>query len=138
MEGMDPMDYGMEGEFVDGMEGYMDEDGNMMEMEDGEMMEEDMDEMADMGEGDEGFQDPDDESLNFDDNPEYAHMTPLDRMRKIRRAIVKTINDLREGSGAAPIYIDPNANKAANDYAQFLLENELEQQDKLTEICKNN
>lgn len=65
-------------------------------------------------------------------------MTPLDRMRKIRRAIVKTINDLREGAGAAYINIDPNANRAAQEYAQFLIENELEQEEKLAEICKNN
>ena len=103
MEGMDP--YGMEG--YDGME-MMDEEGDMMEMEDGQMMD-------DMDEDDGAYQD--DESLNFENNPEYAHMTPLDRMRKIRRTIIKTINDLREGAGAAPINIDPNANKAANEYA---------------------
>ena len=98
-------------------------------MDEGDMMD-------DMDEDGGGF--GEDESLNFDDYPEYAHMTPLDRMRKIRRAIVKTINDLREGAGAAPICVDPNANKAASEYAMYLLENEQENQDKLLEICKNN
>lgn len=129
-------DFGMDGmEPLDGMDGYdgmdmMDEDGAMMAMEEGQMMDDDMDDDG------QGFDE--EESLNFDDNPEYAHMTPLDRMRKIRRAIVKTINDLREGAGSAHINIDPNANRAANEYAQFLLENEVEQQEKLAEICKNN
>jgi hypothetical protein len=40
--------------------------------------------------------DLDDESLNFDDNPEFAHLPKLDKMRKIRRQIMKTINDVRE------------------------------------------
>ena len=120
MEGMDMMDDG----------GPMDMDyGDMMDMEEGEMMD-------DMDQDDGGF--ADDESLNFDNNPEYAHMTPLDRMRKIRRSIIKTINDLREGVGSPPICVDPNANRAATEYAQYLLENEQENQDKLNDICKNN
>ena len=112
--GMDDMEpYGMEG--YDGMDmDMMDEDGAMMEMEDGGMMDNEGLEMDDDGPG--GYGD-EDESLNFEDNPEYAHMTPLDRMRKIRRAILKTINDLREGAGAMHIYVDPNANKAATEYA---------------------
>lgn len=115
---MDAMD-GMGMEDYDGMDMMGDEDG-MMEMEDDGMA-------YDMDEGDEDDRGYDDnQSLNFEDNPEYAHMTPLDRMRKIRRAILKTINDLREGSGSKPINVDPNANKAANEYAQYLLENEVE------------
>ena len=125
LDGMDMMD-------EDAMDHMMDEDGAMMGMDDGDMM----DDEEGMDEDGGGF--GDDESLNFDDNPEYAHMTPLDRMRKIRRAIVKTINDLREGVGSEPINIDPNANKAASDYAMYLLEHELENQDKLMEICKAN
>ena len=119
---MDEQDYGMEA--MDGYEGMdMMDDGAMMEMEDGDMMDmEDGDMMDDMDADDGGF--ADDESLNFDNNPEYAHMTPLDRMRKIRRSIIKTINDLREGVGAPPICTDPNANRAATEYAMYLLENE--------------
>jgi hypothetical protein len=53
--------------------------------------------MMEMGEyDDEG----DEESINFDENPEYAHMPKLDRMRKIRRDILRTINDVREAHGA--------------------------------------
>lgn len=33
--------------------------------------------------------------MNFDNMQEYAHMPQLDRMRKIRRTILKTINDIR-------------------------------------------
>jgi hypothetical protein len=80
-------------------------DGQMMEMEDYEGM----------GYGDDD--DMDDDSLNFDENPDFAHMPKLDRMRKIRREILRTINDLREAHGAPRINIDPQANDAANEYA---------------------
>jgi hypothetical protein len=43
-------------------------------------------------------------SINFDENPEYAKMPPLDKMRKIRREILKTINDMRNVYGAPYIY----------------------------------
>jgi hypothetical protein len=76
-------------------------DGQMMEMEDYDGM--------DYGD--------DDESINFDENPDFAHMPKLDRMRKIRREILRTINDLREAHGAPRINIDPQANEAANEYA---------------------
>ena len=106
-------DYGMEDEY--GM--------NM----NGEMMEEDD------GYGDQGDEE---ESLNFDDNPEYAHLPKLDRMRKIRREILKTINDVREAHQAPSIYLDPFACKAANDYANYLLTNP-EDEAKAKEICKD-
>jgi len=48
-------------------------------------------------------------------------MPPLDRMRKIRRAILQTINDMRTAHGSEPINIDVMGNKAANDYASYLL-----------------
>ena len=92
----------------DGMDmdqGYEMGDGQeMLDMEEGQMMDDD-------GYGGE------DESFNFEENPEYAHMTPLDRMRKIRREILRTINDMREAHGVPAIYVDLNANRAANDYA---------------------
>lgn len=50
-------------------------------------------------------------------------MPPLDRMRKIRRDILKTINDVRQAFGQPSIYIDVMANKAANEYANYLLTN---------------
>ena len=50
-------------------------------------------------------------------------MPPLDRLRKIRRAILKTINDVRQAHGSPNIFIDLNANKAANEYAEYLLTN---------------
>lgn len=64
-----------------------------------------------------------DESLNFDENPEFAHLPPLDKRRKIRREIVKTINDVREAYQAPSIYVDSFANKAATEYAEWLLQN---------------
>ena len=88
-------------------------------------------EMEDMGYGDE------EESLNFDDNPEFAHMPPLDRMRKIRRAIIKTINDMRMAHGTPSVYTDVMGNKAANEYANYLLTGK-EDEEKLKEICKAN
>ena len=38
-------------------------------------------------------------------------MPPLDRLRKIRRAILKTINDVRQAHCSPNIFIDLNANK---------------------------
>ena len=107
-------------------------DGYGMEMED---QYHDMEEGAMMEEMDYGGED---ESINFENDPNYAHMKPLDRMRKIRRAIMKTINDLREAHGSASIYIDASMNQAASDYAGYLLENQLESEEKLGEICKGN
>lgn len=57
------------------------------------------------------------ESLNFDGDPEFANMPPLDKMRKIRRAIIKTINDMREAHNSPGIYMDIMGNRAATEYA---------------------
>jgi hypothetical protein len=70
--------YGME------MEYGQEHDGMMMDHHDGYGPE------MDDGEGN--------DSLNFDENPEYSHLPKLDRMRKIRREVMKTINDIREGN----------------------------------------
>jgi hypothetical protein len=94
----------------------------------------DMDEQQMMGE----YGDEDEEmSINFDENPEYANMPPLDKMRKIRRAILKTINDMREAHNVPSIYIDVMANKAANEYANYLLMN-AEDKAKADDLCKAN
>ena len=42
-------------------------------------------------------------------------------MRKVRREIVKTINDFRAGFGRSKIYIDPKTSEAAYEYANYLL-----------------
>jgi len=94
-------------------------------MGDGQMME-----MEDYNYGDE-----DDESLHFDENPDFAHMPKLDRMRKIRRDILRTINELREAHGAPRINIDPQANEAADEYAAFLMNNH-EDEEKAQEFAK--
>ena len=62
--------------------------------------------------------------MNFDDNPAFANMPPLDRMRKIRRDIVRSINDYREHSAIPGIYQDVLSNRAATEYAEYLLEND--------------
>lgn len=61
-------------------------------------------------------------------------MPPLDRMRKIRRDIVKSINDYRENLKNPGVYSDVMANKVATEYAEYLLENE-EDMNVLQEIC---
>ena len=48
-------------------------------------------------------------------------MPPLDKMRKIRRDIIKSINDYREQQAIPGVYQDILANKAANEYAEYLL-----------------
>jgi len=65
--------------------------------------------------------DMEDDSLNFDENPEFSHLPKLDRMRKIRREIMKTINDAREAHQIPSLYTDTFSNKAANEYAAYLL-----------------
>lgn len=72
MQGMDEdQDYGMEGE-------------NMMDMD------------MDMGDEEYGQQlDDDEESINFDADPAYAHLPPLDKRRKVRREVIRTVNELR-------------------------------------------
>ena len=64
-------------------------------------------------------------------------MPPLDRMRKIRRDIVKSINDFRERAGANFVYPDTLSNRAATEYAEYLLEN-AESKDALNQICERN
>lgn len=52
-------------------------------------------------------------------------MPPLDKMRKIRREVLKTINDLRaKFDDRWPLNIDEHANKAADEYAFHLLSEE--------------
>jgi uncharacterized protein YkwD len=48
-------------------------------------------------------------------------MPPLDKMRKFRRDILKSINEYRAMNNAPGVYIDILANKAANEYAEHLL-----------------
>ena len=50
-------------------------------------------------------------------------MPPLDKMRKFRRDIVKTINDYRQMNKVPGVYLDILANKAASEYAEHLLTN---------------
>jgi hypothetical protein len=56
-------------------------------------------------------------------------------MRKIRRQIMRTINDVREAHGAPSIYYDIMANKAATEYANYLMKNP-EDPDKAASIAK--
>lgn len=71
------------------------------------------------------FQDSDEEdSLNFDQDPAFAHLPQLDKMRKVRREVLKTINDFRQHAGLGIIHTDQFTNNAANEYARYLLENE--------------
>ena len=50
-------------------------------------------------------------------------MPPLDKKRKIRREILRTINEIRGKFKNASIHYDPLTCQAADEYAQFLLEN---------------
>ena len=50
-------------------------------------------------------------------------LPPLEKMRKVRRDILKTINDYRRKNRRREIYLDPAANEAADEYAQHLLQN---------------
>ena len=109
---------GMEGDMEETPEGMMDMEGEMMGSEEG--ME---------GEyGDEGEspgRDMDDEDmdgdLNVDDNPAFANLPPLDKLRKIRRDIINSINEYRGSFGQGSVFMDILSNRAANEYAEYLL-----------------
>ena len=60
-------------------------------------------------------------------------MPPLDKMRKFRRDIVKSINEYRGMNNVPGVMGDILANKAASDYAEYLLTGE-ENEQALTEI----
>lgn len=51
-------------------------------------------------------------------------MPPLDKMRKVRREILRTINDIRAKFGNNSVFVDLQVNKAANEYAEYLLYND--------------
>jgi len=60
-------------------------------------------------------------------------------MRKVRREIVKTINDFRAGFGRPKIFIDPMTNQAAFEYANFLLRERAwdnPDEDTLAQVCE--
>jgi hypothetical protein len=61
-------------------------------------------------------------------------MPPLDKMRKFRRDILKTINDYRKMNSAPNVFIDMIANRAASEYAEYLLNAE-ESDTVINDIC---
>lgn len=51
-------------------------------------------------------------------------MPPLDKMRKFRRDIIKSINEYRGMNKAPGVFVDILSNKAASEYAEHLLTGE--------------
>ena len=78
----------------------------------------------------------DDDSLNFEQDPNFAHLPPLDKMRKVRREVIKTCNEYRAKFGHQSVYTDTFTNLAANEYARFLL-SEKHSEDALAQICEH-
>lgn len=110
MEEMDHMD-------MDDMSGQspgMDEMSGVHEMDD--MDDGMMDEMDEDMEGD-------DESIDFEQDPAFAHLPPLDKNRKIRRDIIRSVNDVRESKELPTVFVDHIGNKVATEYAEYLLDN---------------
>ena len=62
--------------------------------------------------------------MGFDQDPAFSHLPALDKMRKVRREVLKTINDFRKHAGLKSIYTDQFTNQAANEYARMLLTEE--------------
>jgi hypothetical protein len=60
-------------------------------------------------------------------------MPPLDKMRKFRRDIIKSINEYRQMFKVSGVFQDILANKAAGEYAEHLLTGE-ENESVLTDI----
>ena len=58
-------------------------------------------------------------------------------MRKVRREVIKTINEFRQHANLGNIYADHFTNQAANQYASFLLTEE-PNEDSLMQICEEN
>jgi hypothetical protein len=57
------------------------------------------------------YDDEDDaDSFGFDRNPEFADYPPLDPKRKVRREVLKTMNELREKFKSTHIVTDPLTN----------------------------
>ena len=75
------------------------------------------------------------ESLDFENNPNFAGLPPLDRMRKIRREVVRSVNEMRQRHERTSLFMDTFQNKAATEYAEYLL-HAAEDEGVLTEICK--
>ena len=63
----------------------------------------------------------DDDSLNFEQDPQFAHLPPLDKMRKVRREVIKTCNDYRAKFGHQSVYTDTFTNLFRNDRFYFLI-----------------
>lgn len=66
-------------------------------------------------------------------------MPPLDKMRKVRREIVRTINEIRAKFNNSNVFPDLLANRAATEYAEYLLNNDdQENAELLKTICEKN
>lgn len=64
-------------------------------------------------------------------------MPPLDKMRKVRREIIRTINEIRAKFNNQNVYPDILANRAATEYAEFLLNNDDQENGELLKsICE--
>ena len=95
------------------------------EVEDGEENLSDMD--------DEDYMDESD--VNFEDLPAYAHLPPLDSWRKVRRELLKALNQTREEEvgGLPEVHMDWLASEGLQEYAKYVLEDE-EDSDKIPEF----
>jgi len=93
-----------------------------------------MDEEDMMGYGDE---EDEENSFGFDNDPQYADFPALDPRRKVRREIMKTINEMRDKFDRPNVHMDLLTNAAAENYAEFLLREE-ESDQALNTICNEN
>ena len=120
-----------------GQEGEMDNSGQYGQEEGQEYGDENVSYKSSnniQGEHQEGEEE---EEINFDEQPEFQGLPPLDKMRKVRRDITQTINDIRSKFGNNHISGDILTNRAANEYAEYLLLNE-ENPELLKQICEKN
>ena len=59
--------------------------------------------------------------MNIEQDPRFADLPALDKMRKVRREVLKTINEYRKKFKAEPLNIDEYTNQAADEYDYYLL-----------------
>ncbi len=62
------------------------------------------------------------EKLDFENDPNFAHLPPLDRLRKSRRDILRSINEIRQGRKLTVVHTDHTMIWVASEYAEHILQ----------------
>ncbi|CAG9317538.1 unnamed protein product [Blepharisma stoltei] len=124
-------EYGEEGEYAEEEGDYMEQEGQQREYsgEYGEEEEGSPYQYAEEG-GEERNEEEenefDDDDINFDEIPAYKNLPPLDPLRKVRRELLRAINNTRQedGVGLEEITLDLLTTESLQEYTKYVLEEE--------------